>query len=104
MACYLGMNAPSKVRFGYINVFRSIARVAFNAAFEEISADDFAPLANRLLPQYGYADEYGGQILNGVTGIVRDKTRITPFSKALRLVVRRRTARAAKWTGREASP
>jgi len=55
MACYLGMNAPSKVRFGHINVFRSIARLALNAAF------DFTPLAYRLLPQDGHAGEYGGQ-------------------------------------------
>jgi len=55
------MNAPSKVRFRHINVFRSIARVALNAAFEEIPADDFTPLVYRLRPQDGHAGEYGGQ-------------------------------------------
>jgi hypothetical protein len=30
-------------------------------SFEEISADDFAPLAYRLLPEGGRADDYGGR-------------------------------------------
>jgi hypothetical protein len=77
------MNAPSKVRFRHINVFRSIARVALNAAFEEIPADDFTPLAYRLLPQDGHAGEYGGQILNDVTGIVGDETRINSVQQSI---------------------
>ena len=79
MACYLGMNAPSKVRVRHINVFRSKASVAFNAAFEEIS------LAYRLVPQDGHAGEYGGQILNDVTGIVGDGTRINSVQQSITL-------------------
>src|SRR6266568_1398623 len=36
-------------------------------SFEEISADDFAPLAYRLLPQGGRASDYAGQIVKDAT-------------------------------------